>query len=136
MALERRWVFVAFVAALAVAVSAFVARSKPTAATGSGAAAWAAESPAASRFVLVSGPVGDKQTGAFVIDQQTMRLLVYAVDMSRKQLKLVAVRDVSQDVRLSHWNNAKPWPEDIRRHVEAGGDQGDPEKGRPDASPE
>ena len=135
MALDRRWVFVAFVAALAVAVSAFVARSKPTAATGPGAA-WAAALPGGSRFVLVAGPIAEKQTGAFVIDQQTMRLLVYALDVNRKQLKLLAVRDVSQDVRLSHWNNAEPWPEDIRQYVETGGAQEDPEKSKPDASPE
>ena len=138
MALERRWVFVAFVAAVAVAASAFVARSKPTDATDAAGALLAGRS-AAPRFTLVAGPLGEKQTGAFVIDQETMRLLVYAVDAGRKQLKLVAVRDMSQDVLLSHWNNARPWPEDIRQSVEKGEAPGGGEGGEREptgASPE
>jgi len=133
MALERRWVFVAFAAAVAVAVCAFVARSTPTDAAGAPATGGGAAAP---RFTLVAGPVGEKQTGAFVIDQETMRLLVYAVDAGRKQLKLVAVRDMSQDVLLSHWNNARPWPEDIRQSVETGEDHGGGEKEPTGAAPE
>jgi len=136
MALGGRWMFVAFAAAVAVAVSAFVARSDPTDAGGAAGAILTGGQPAGQRFTLVAGPVGEKQTGAFVIDQETMRLLVYAVDVGRKQLKLVAVRDMSQDVLLSHWNNARPWPEDIRQSLETGAATGGDEKATGDASPE
>ena len=116
MARDRRWAFVALAAAVAVAALAVVARSRPAEGAGGGGT----QAGTTARFVLVAGPLGEKQTGVFVIDHETMRLLVYGVDVGKKQLKLVAVRDISQDVRLSHWNNAKPWPEEIRRYVESG----------------
>ena len=129
MALDRRWWLIAFAALVAVAVTSLVALSQPV---GAEKAAVAAQ-PSAGRFTMVSGTLGDKSTAVFVIDAETMRLLVYAVDSSAKQLKLVAARDISQDVLLSHWNSARPWPEDIRQRVNAGEAGG---KDEPDAKPE
>lgn len=75
---------------------------------------------AASRFTLMSSPLGEKRAGVFILDSQTMRLLVYAVEGEARTLRLVAVRDISQDLRLSHYNNERPWPEQIRQQVEGG----------------
>lgn len=75
---------------------------------------------AASRFTVTSAPLGDKRQAVFIVDAETMRLLVYAVNTDTRQLKLAAVRDLSQDVRLSHFNNERPLPEDIRKRIDAG----------------
>ena len=75
-----------------------------------------------SRITLATAPLAEKKTGVFILDSQTMRLLIYSVDAGSRMLKLVAVRDVSQDARLSHYNNEHPWPEEIRERVESGVD--------------
>ncbi|MBN2583547.1 MAG: hypothetical protein JXL80_10800 [Planctomycetes bacterium] len=87
---------------------------------------------AAGRFTMTTAPLGDKKQGVFIIDAETMRLLVYAVNSDTRQLKLVAVRDLSQDVRLSHFNNERPLPDDIRKRVDAGDE--DAANGSPDAA--
>ena len=90
-----------------------------------GAVALTSEGPE-GRFTMASGPLGEKKLGVFIIDAQTMRLLVYAIDSESRQLKLMAVRDISQDVRLSHWNNDKPLPEEIRKRLDSGSDMKQP----------
>ena len=74
----------------------------------------------AGRFSLVAAPLGEKRQGVFIVDSQTLRLLVYSVEADARRLKLVAVRDISQDIRLAHYNNEPPLPEEIRRNVESG----------------
>ncbi len=74
----------------------------------------------ADRFTLVAGPHGSDRTLAFLVDSETMRLLVYQVEARKSKLKLLAVRDISYDVQLAHWNNAKPLPEEIREALESG----------------
>ena len=69
---------------------------------------------------MTSAPLGDKRQAVFIVDAETMRLLVYAVNTDTRQLKLTAVRDLSQDLRLSHFNNERPLPEDIRKRIDAG----------------
>jgi hypothetical protein len=78
---------------------------------------------AVNRFTMTTSPLGDKRQGVFILDAETMRLLVYTVGTDARQLKLVAVRDLSQDVRLSHFNNERPLPEEIRRRVDAGDEE-------------
>jgi len=102
-------------AALALALQAQSDRAAP---------AMAAPQGSAGRFALVSAPLDEKRAGIMLIDSQTMRLLVYALDPDTRLLRLLAVRDISQDVRLAHYNNERPWPEDIRQRVEAGENAG------------
>lgn len=119
MAFDRRWLFIVGAGALAVAASAMVATSGPLD-VGGAAEAPEGQKRAGSRFTVVAQPVGDARLAALVVDAETMRLLVYAFDFNKMQLRLAAVRDISQDVRLSHWNNAAPLPEDIRKRLEGG----------------
>jgi len=119
MAIGNRGALIALVAVLAVVGGAAVALSIK-AQDVRDAAAPSLLSSAQSRFTVVAGPLGDRKTAVFVMDAQTMRLMVYAVDAETRLLKLIAVRDISEDVRLSHWGNERPWPEEIRQRAEAG----------------
>lgn len=111
MAQSGKWGFVALTVVLVLAASALVGRSQSSA-DGKAAAA-------GSRFTMSSEPLGDKRIATMIIDAETMRLLVYAFDVNKNQMRLVAVRDLSQDMSLSRYNNARPWPEDIRKMLEA-----------------
>ena len=110
MTAHKRWFFLLVTMVLVVGATSLVGRSQavnqPTSEPG--------------RFTVVAQPIGDRKFGSFVIDSQTMHLMVYTFDFNRNQLKLVAVRDISEDVKLTQYNNAKPWPEDIRAMIEAG----------------
>ncbi len=116
------------IAALVVALVLSGAGVWVLSASGADAQGTAAQAPTSpgGRFTMASGPLGEKKLGVFIIDAQTMRLLVYAIDSESRQLKLMAVRDISQDVRLSHWNNDKPLPEEIRKRLDAGSDTKQP----------
>jgi len=128
MALDRKWVYVALMAGMAVGLAVLAAPSRSEQSDAGGVRAAGQQ-----RFTVVAEPLGDRRLGALVIDAETMRLLVYAFDFNKMQLKLAAVRDISRDVELTHWNNARPWPEDIRGMIESGQAGGD---ARPDAAPE
>jgi hypothetical protein len=112
MTQRSKWGFVALSAVLVLAVLALVANSP---ASGQGKSAPADN----ERFLVNTQTVGDSRLATVVIDSETMRLLVYQFDFSRNQMKLMAVRDISQDVNLSRYNNVRPWPEDIREMIEA-----------------
>ena len=110
------------IAALVIALVLSGAGAWSLSASRAGAQGTLAQASAGSvgRFTMASGSLGEKKLGVFIIDAQTMRLLVYAIDSESRQLKLMAVRDISQDVRLSHWNNDKPLPEEIRKRLDSG----------------
>ncbi|NIA21285.1 MAG: hypothetical protein GWP05_04805 [Anaerolineaceae bacterium] len=118
MTSSRGWSIVALVIALALS-SAGVWWLSASRADAQGGAAFVSGG-SDGRFTMASGPLGEKKLGVFIIDAQTMRLLVYAIDSESRQLKLMAVRDISQDVRLSYWNNDKPLPEEIRKRLDSG----------------
>lgn len=110
MTVHNRWVFLGVTVVLVVGATTLVGRSQ----------AVSRVSSEPGRFTVVAQPIGDRKFGSFVIDTQTMRLMVYTFDFNKNQLKLVAVRDISEDIALSQYNNAKPWPEDIRAMIDAG----------------
>jgi hypothetical protein len=114
---------VALAAVVIVTASALLGRS-PSADGQSQSGVGGAVSPDASRFTMVTESLGDKRVAAMVIDARTMRLLVYAFDFNKNRMQLVAVRDITQDVSLTQYNNARPWPEDIRKMLEAGQGEG------------
>ena len=114
---RRALAFTAAVALAAVGVWALASRAD----TGVGGAGGPG---GGSRFTIASAAVTGKDvstsTEVFVVDAQTMRLLVYSVDPIKGTLKLVAVRDISEDVRMSEFNNEHPWPEEIRSRLQTG----------------
>jgi len=112
MTQRGKWGFVALLAVMVLAVLAIVLNSP---ASGQGKPA----SFAAERFLVNTQVVSGSRLATVVVDAETMRLLVYQFDFSRNQMKLMAVRDISQDVNLSRYNNLRPWPEDIREMIEA-----------------
>lgn len=85
----------------------------------SGSADSAADGNAnALRFSVTTTSIGNERA-IVVVDSETQRLLIYSMDNSSRPplLKLVAVRNLSYDVKLEHWNNAHPYPEEIRSSV-------------------
>ncbi len=81
----------------------------------------AAAADSAGRFSLTSTTVGSDRA-IVVMDSATQRLLVYTIDNASRPplLKLVAVRNISHDIKLEHWNNAHPYPDEIRRSAGEG----------------
>ncbi len=77
-----------------------------------------------SRYTISTGPLqgpsGLTGTGIFVLDAQTLRLVVYSATTGG-MLKLVAVRDISEDVRVLQYNNDHPWPDEMRSRMQTGG---------------
>ena len=113
MAGHRGWIAIAGAVLVAVIAAALVAQSAGQ--QGAGPAVPVPAGGDARRFAIATEPLGDRRVGALVVDAETMRLLVYAFDFNKLQLKLVAVRDISQDVRLSHswkWRQIDPHGEE------------------------
>jgi hypothetical protein len=110
MAQRGRWSMLVSVMAVAIAAIAIWAISLKAdvggAATG-------------SRFTMTTGPLGGSSNASvvYIVDSQTMRLLAYSIDPGTKMLKLMAVRDISADARMTYYNNDKPLPEDVRSRV-------------------
>jgi len=108
---------------MALALAAVVAWSLASRADTSGVGAGSAGG--GSRFTIASATVtgagNQAVTQVFVVDAQTMRLLVYTVDQSSRQLKLFAARDISEDVRVLQYNNDHPWPDEMRSRQQTGG---------------
>lgn len=84
----------------------------------SGSADSAAGNANGLRFSVTTTSIGNERA-IVVVDSETQRLLIYSMDDSSRPplLKLVAVRNLSYDVKLEHWNNAHPYPEEIRSSV-------------------
>ncbi len=80
-----------------------------------------AQAPGASApgVLISSTPLGDGSVVVCLLDTVRQRLAVYQVEGKRGRLKLLAVRDISADWRLSDYNNDPPLPKDIRRRVES-----------------
>lgn len=95
-----------------------VAESSGARPTEAGSADSAAGNANALRFSVTTTSIGNERA-IVVVDSATQRLLVYSMDNSSRPplLKLVAVRNISYDVKLEHWNNAHPYPEEIRSSV-------------------
>jgi hypothetical protein len=70
------------------------------------------------RFSVTTTSIGAERA-IVIVDAQTQRLLVYGMDAGSRPplLKLLAVRNISHDLQLEHWNNAAPLPDDIRRNL-------------------
>ena len=138
---RRTWLLVSLCAALllTIAVSGGVGQSQVTPPPG--------VSPAGGRMTTTTaGDAGDAGAGTagdvandsgrfsvttttivsdraiVVVDARTQRLLVYSMDNSSRPplLKLMAVRNISHDVKLEHWNNAHPYPDEIRQSLSDG----------------
>ena len=115
MAQRGRWSMLVAVMAVAIAALGIWAISLKADVGGA-----AAGMPAATRFTMMTAPLGGSSNASvvYVVDSQTMRLLAYSIDPGTKLLKLLAVRDISEDVRVSHFNNDKPLPEDVRSRAQ------------------
>jgi hypothetical protein len=113
----RALALVAVVALAAVGAWSLASRADP----GGGAG----NTGGGPRFTVASATVtgvgNQAVTQVFVVDAQTMRLLVYTVDQSTHMLKLFAARDISEDVRILQYNNDHPWPDEMRSRLQTGG---------------
>ena len=64
-------------------------------------------------------PVNENVQLIYVVDPVKRALAVYRMEVKSGKLKLEAVRQCKWDLMLTHLNNEKPHPDDIRRMVEA-----------------
>lgn len=53
-----------------------------------------------------------------MLDTELQTVCVYAMDLRKQRLRLVAARNFRWDFRLSAYNNEGPSPEEIRRMAE------------------
>ena len=124
------WLLIVLCAAVLLAIGLSngfgQAQPAPSATPGAGSARAAAGSQpgveggagGAGRFSLNVSGAGNERL-IVVMDSDSQRLLVYSIDSSARPplLKLVAVRNITHDIALEHWNNAQPYPDDVRRSL-------------------
>jgi len=70
------------------------------------------------RLMVFPTAQGEKVHYIYIVDPAAASLAVYRMDTTRSELKLDAVRCFKWDLRLSHYNSAKPSPADVQRMVQ------------------
>ncbi len=66
-----------------------------------------------TRWLAGTVSYGQAQEVFLLFDAQTNRLMAYNIT-PMKELELLAVREVSYDVKMSSWGKQKPTPQQIR----------------------
>lgn len=80
----------------------------------------AAEHPsgAGNELIAVPGPAGEKGQLLTVIDPRMRAISVYRIEPTAGKITLCSVRNIHWDLQMSHLNNERPLPQEIRSLLE------------------